>query len=115
MSETITWSPLCGETEFAELLNGLAVDFAPRLFAVVHEYRDRADGWIAAWGMAFPQHADVISVDGGLRLRLAEPDGAVRVFTSEAADVTARLVWLPAFNPRLEEPVESYDEDPLDE
>ncbi|MEU5690724.1 hypothetical protein [Actinosynnema sp. NPDC020468] len=101
--DTTTLEPLCGEEEFAEILNGMVVDFAPRLFAVVQEYGDRLNGWFAAWGMAFPGHAEVVAVDGGLRMRVQDAESALRVFTAADDDVSARIVWLPAVNSRLEQ------------
>jgi hypothetical protein len=39
---------LGSEAEFAELVTELVADIAPRLFAVVEECGERADGWIVA-------------------------------------------------------------------
>ena len=88
-----TLAPLCGEAEFAELVNELVAEDAPKLFAVLQEYGERADGRIAAWGMAFPDHADVVGVDHGLHLRLQSPGGATRAFRRRP-HVSARIVWL---------------------
>ena len=44
-----TLAPLCHEAEFAQEINELVADEAPRLFAVVQEYGERADGRVAAW------------------------------------------------------------------
>ncbi|WP_424184047.1 hypothetical protein ACOBQX_19140 [Actinokineospora sp. G85] len=87
--------PLCGEAKFAASLEGMVADFAPRLFAVVQEYGDRIDGRIAAWGMAFDGRADVVSVNGGLRMGLTAPEDALRSF-AVGSHIKARLVW---FNP----------------
>lgn len=75
-------SPLCGEHQFAEILRGMVADNAPELFAVVQEYGNRVDARIAAWGMAFPDRAEVVALEGGLRLRLRlrHPDEAMGHF-----------------------------------
>ncbi|MGH8571749.1 MAG: hypothetical protein ACREX8_04120 [Gammaproteobacteria bacterium] len=58
-------------------------------------YGERADGWIAAWGMTFDDRTEVIAVDGGLRMNLKAPEHALRAFTW-GDHVTARLVWVTA-------------------
>jgi hypothetical protein len=88
-----TLTPLCDEAEFAQEIAELVADEAPRLFAVVQEYGERADGWIAAWGMAFENCAKVVGVDRGLHLNLRSPERAVRAF-SHGPHITARLVWI---------------------
>ena len=80
-----TLAPLCDEVEFAELVDELVAEDAPRLFAVLQEYGERADGRIAAWGMAFPDHADVVGVDHG--------------FTSAAAITRRRNAGVPPPSP----------------
>lgn len=91
-----TLTPLCDEAEFIELVDELVDDEAPRLFAVVQEYGERVDGRIAAWGMAFEDHAEVIGVDHGVHVRLRSPERAARAFRRRP-HITARLVW---FNPK---------------
>ncbi|WP_235079375.1 hypothetical protein [Amycolatopsis orientalis] len=86
-------TPLCDEPEFAEILEELVADEAPRIFAVVQEYGERVDGRIAAWGMAFADHAEVVSVTRGLRMSLQAPENALRMFKF-GSHVRARLVWL---------------------
>jgi hypothetical protein len=86
---------LCGELEFTAILESMVADEAPRLFAVVQEYGERVDGRIAAWGMAFTDHAEVVAVTRGLRMNLREPENALSKFTI-GSHIRARLVW---FNP----------------
>ncbi|MGH3696170.1 MAG: hypothetical protein ACRDRX_19615 [Pseudonocardiaceae bacterium] len=86
-------SPLGSEEEFTAILDCLVADFAPRLFAVVQEYGDRVDARIAAWGIAFTDRADVISVDGTLRMHLQAPREALCCF-GWGSHVTPRLVWV---------------------
>ncbi|MGH3686178.1 MAG: hypothetical protein ACRDRU_05645 [Pseudonocardiaceae bacterium] len=101
-----TLAPLCDEAEFAQEVAELVAEEAPRLFAVVQEYGERADGRIAAWGMAFEDHAKVCAVDRPLHLSLRAPERAVRAF-SHSPHITARLVWVnPAAltQPEADEP-----------
>jgi hypothetical protein len=37
---------------------------APRIFAVVQEWGERVDARIAAWGLSFEDHAELLGVDG---------------------------------------------------
>lgn len=92
-ADPATLTPLCDEAEFAQEIAELVADEAPRLFAVVQEYGERADGWIAAWGMAFENCAKVFGVDRGLYLSLRSPERAVRAF-SHGPHITAHLVWV---------------------
>ncbi|WP_244515211.1 hypothetical protein [Actinopolyspora xinjiangensis] len=84
--------PLCGESEFAELMSGMVTDTAPRVFAVVREYGERVDAHVAAWGMVFEDHAEVVSVDGTVRMRVSEPERAARRF-GFGSHIRARVVW----------------------
>ena len=88
------WSltPLCGEAEFSEEVAQMVAEEAPRLFAVVQEYGERADGRIAAWGMAFQDHIKVVKVDGATTSPLS-PELAARCF-SHRPHITARVVWV---------------------
>ncbi|HEU0127455.1 MAG TPA: hypothetical protein VFQ48_02460 [Pseudonocardiaceae bacterium] len=88
-----TLAPLCSEAEFTEEMGELVADEAPRLFAVVQEYGTRVDGRIAAWGMAFEDHAEVVAVNGGLRLSLGSPERATRLFARRPS-ITATVVWV---------------------
>jgi hypothetical protein len=69
----------------------MVADEAPRLFAVVQEYGERVDARIAAWGMAFEDHADLTG--GGTWMSTRSPETAVRRFT-RGSDVHARLIWV---------------------
>jgi hypothetical protein len=90
-----TWprTPLCDEAEFAELVDEMVADEAPRLFAVVQEYGERVDGRIAAWGMAFDDHAEIINVDDGTSVSLSSPERAAHGF-NHRPNITARVVWV---------------------
>lgn len=82
--------PLCGEEEFAEEVRGLVADEAPQVFALVEEYGERLHGWIAAWGMAFDDHVEVVSVNGALRMTFDSIADVQRRFSRHRK---IRLVW----------------------
>jgi hypothetical protein len=84
-------SPLCDETEFAADLQLMVSEEAPRLFAVIQEYGDRVDARIAAWGMAFPDHADLTT--RGSWMSTESPERALHRF-NRAPHVRARLIWV---------------------
>lgn len=86
-------APLCDEAEFAELVDEMVTDEAPRLFAVVEEFGERMDGQIAGWGMAFEDYATVTCDGGRSLLSVRSPERACWLL-SRAPDVTARLVWV---------------------
>jgi hypothetical protein len=86
-------APLCAEAEFSELVDELVAEDAPRLFAVLQEYGDRADGRIAAWDMAFEDYVDVVGVDRGSHVRVPTPERATRRYRRRP-HVTARVVWV---------------------
>ncbi|GAA1338962.1 hypothetical protein [Saccharothrix algeriensis] len=69
---------------------------APRLFAVVQQ--DDEEDWIAAWGMAFEDRAEVASTAGDLRMLTTSPEGALRYF-EEGEDVRTSLVWVNPAEP----------------
>ncbi|MGW6507456.1 hypothetical protein ACWGCP_07860 [Streptomyces niveus] len=83
--------------DFAREVYELVRDTAPRLFAVVEEYRagtEEADAFVVAWGLAYADDsAEVISVEGHRRWQLADAGHIVRYF-GRAEDLSARLVWL---------------------
>ncbi len=82
----------CEQEEFDQILRSIVADHAPRIFAVWQVYRERVDGRIAGWGMAFDDHAYLVSVDRTLRMSLNHPEEALLGF-HRGDDVRARLVW----------------------
>lgn len=60
------------------------------------------DGRIAAWGLAFDDHAEVVSVERTRRMSLQAPENALRLFKF-GSHIRARLVW---FNPDAATPAE---------
>lgn len=91
--------PPLTKAELDTLADELVYDTAPRLFAVVQSYEpgdgrsDDADAWVAAWGMAFEGHAEIVSLGGGTRMRVCSLDRAVRRF-GRGVDLSARVVWV---------------------
>lgn len=102
MSDVDGLKPLCGEVEFAALLDTMVVTSAPRVFAVVQEFGERLDGWVAAWGFAFDDRAEIFAIDDHSRLSLEKPENALHLFSSGRHQVRARLVWLPDVGERVE-------------
>ncbi|MGH3907817.1 MAG: hypothetical protein ACRDTE_27100 [Pseudonocardiaceae bacterium] len=98
-------APLGDEPEFAAIVESTVADEAPRLFAIIQEYGERVDGRIAAWGMAFDDHAEVVSVAHGMRGSLRAPEDALRLFHL-GSHIRARLVW---FNPDAATPPEDAE------
>ncbi len=94
------------EPEFAAIVESTVADEAPRVFAIVQEYGERVDGRIAAWGMAFDDHAEVVAVAHGMRGSLRTPEDALRLF-NRGSHIRARLVW---FNPDAVTPPADDDE-----
>ncbi|MEU4740525.1 hypothetical protein AB0G02_08650 [Actinosynnema sp. NPDC023658] len=95
MNEVDDLEPLCGETEFAELLDTMVTTAPPRVFAVVQEFGERLDAWVAAWGFAFEDRAEVFAVDDRSRMSLGKPENALHLFSSKRHQLRARLVFLP--------------------
>lgn len=98
--------PLCDEPRFAEIVERMVADSAPRVFAVVQEYGQRVDARIAAWGMAFDDRAEVVSVERGMRMSLQTAEHAVQGF-AWGSHIHPRLVW---FNPQAATPLEDEDD-----
>lgn len=90
--------PLCDEPEFTALIEGMVADEAPRVFAVVQEYGCRVDARIAAWGMAFTDHAEVVSEDRQQRLSLPGAHSACRP-NHFGSHIRASIVWAPGAAP----------------
>jgi hypothetical protein len=85
--------PLGTEEDFAQLVAELVTNEAPRLFALVEEHGERADGWVIAWGMAFDDHAAVVGIACGLRGSFSSAQRARWAFSRRAK---VRLVWADA-------------------
>lgn len=83
--------------DFAREVHELVRDTAPRLFAVVEEYRAgtrEADAFVVAWGIAYDDGAaEAVAVEGNRRWSLAAAEHVVRYF-GRAEDLSVRLVWV---------------------
>ncbi|MGH3771602.1 MAG: hypothetical protein ACRDRW_09440 [Pseudonocardiaceae bacterium] len=88
-----TLPPLCDEATFAALVDELVANEAPRLFALVAEFGERVNGEIAAWGMAFEDHVEIVSVEDGSSINLSSLELATHIF-SHHPTITARVVWV---------------------
>ncbi|MFF7652641.1 hypothetical protein ACFZCY_22970 [Streptomyces sp. NPDC007983] len=85
--------------DFDQELRDLALDQAPRVFAVAVQYEVEPgglDGEIAAWGLAYEDgSAHVVTANGQHRLSLTSPERATLWFGREKG-ITARIVWFAA-------------------
>jgi hypothetical protein len=84
--------PLCDKEEFAELIQEMVDDEAPRLFAIVQEYGDRVDAHVACWGMCFADHAVAVDTNGRTMI-MRSAESAMRLLRGGPYD-TPRLCWL---------------------
>ncbi|MFD8590076.1 hypothetical protein ACFV1B_11115 [Streptomyces sp. NPDC059637] len=82
----------CTAEEFKALLEDLVEDTAPRLFALVEEEGDRADGWVLGWGMAFEDRATVLRADGRAVHHHRSAESAHRFFSRFGK---VHLMWCP--------------------
>lgn len=79
---------------FERLMEAIVRDYAPRRFAVVQELRDRADGRVAAWGLATDDDTfDLIDTETGHHITLHDLDVALRLYT-QLPDIDARVQWI---------------------
>ena len=94
--------PMGTKEEFDAIIEGTVAAYAPRMFAVVLEYGDRVDFQIAAWGMAFEDHSDLIDNNSNvIRTGLQSPELALRGY--QIGDrVRPHLVWV---NPNARNPL----------
>lgn len=83
---------MCGEEQFATVLRSMVAVNTPSVFAVIEELGERVDARIAAWGLDFGDHAEVVTVDFGTRMGLSSPDDALLVFRG-GHRTRPRLVW----------------------
>jgi hypothetical protein len=84
--------------ELDELIDEMVSAEAPRLFAVVQVHATRLDGRVAAWGLAFEDHAEIVGADANTRISVVSPEHAIRRF-GRSPDGTTRLVWVDATAP----------------
>lgn len=82
---------------FTALLQEVAREEAPRMFAIVEEYGEREDARVAGYGLAYAERAEVDSVEGDFRLSSENPESARALFEISSGDDAVRrvhVVWL---------------------
>lgn len=84
--------PLCDETEFADLIQEMVADEAPRLFAIVQEYGERVDARVAGWGMWFGNRAVAFDLTGRTMI-MRSMASTMRLFR-RAPHINPRLCWI---------------------
>lgn len=85
-------SGLIAPEQYDRLVTEMINDERPHLFAVLREYGERVDTEIAGWGMAWPDHVEVV-LGGGARLQSSSPE-RVKKFVRLGHDCEVRIVWL---------------------
>ncbi|RKT55407.1 hypothetical protein [Saccharothrix australiensis] len=78
-------------------LQNLAVDSAPRVFAIGFEYDEPDEVGITAWGIAFHDHTQAFSTDGTHQVLTDQPHQALHHFAE--ADATMHLFWADPLRP----------------
>jgi hypothetical protein len=79
------------------LLNEVAREEAPRLFALVEEYGHGEDVRVAGYGLAYADRADVNSVEGDFQLHSESAESARTLFEISSRSAGVRqihVVWL---------------------
>ncbi|MFD1151643.1 hypothetical protein [Saccharothrix hoggarensis] len=82
---------------FTALAREVALEEAPRLFAIVEEYGEAEDARVAGYGLAFEDRAEANSVEGGFHLVSESADSARTLFEITSRSTGRRrvhLVWL---------------------
>ncbi|MEU4801312.1 hypothetical protein [Actinosynnema sp. NPDC023587] len=96
MTDQPDTEPQWTEAGFHRFLHGLAHEHAPRLFAIANEYGTRHDAEIAAYGLVFPDHVEVVTIEGDFRTLTDTAENALGTFTRMATieGTKAHLLWL---------------------
>lgn len=93
-------SSLGDEKTFARQIGQLVENEAPLRFALVEEIGERKDAVIVAWGIAFDDHAEVVSAAyDGIRAFFSSAERA-RQRLSNHEKIKVRLVWIDRPHPR---------------
>lgn len=78
-------SPIGDEELFTTQINMMVAEDAPRLFALCEEIGDRVDAVMIALGIAFENHAEVVSATrNGMRGVFGSPNAPAHSFRSTA-------------------------------
>jgi hypothetical protein len=87
-------SSLGDEESFSRQVIEMVANEAPRRFSLVEEIGERQDAVIVAWGIAFSDHAEVVSAaHDGTRAIFSSAEHARRRLSSREK-IKIRLVWL---------------------
>jgi hypothetical protein len=87
-------SSMGDEKSFAEQVEALVAAETPRLFALVGEVEERKDAMIMVWGIAFAEHAEVVSAaHDGVRGVFNSAERACELLSAKGK-VKVRLVWV---------------------
>ncbi|MFE2754794.1 hypothetical protein ACFXGA_22610 [Actinosynnema sp. NPDC059335] len=82
---------------FTALLHEVALEGAPRPFAVVEEYGDREDVRVAGYGLAYDTHVQANSVEGDFPLKSEDVERVRTLFEISSRSSGVRrvhVVWL---------------------
>lgn len=85
------------DTVVAALVREVAMEDAPRPFAIVEEYGEGEDARAAGYGFAHDDHADVTSVEGDFHLSAESAENARALFEISSRSTGVRrvhVVWL---------------------
>ncbi|MFD0203847.1 MULTISPECIES: hypothetical protein [Saccharothrix] len=85
---------LTEQEQYEEFVTDLVAEGKPRLFAVLREFGVHQDAEVAAWGMAWDGHVELVSRGGASRMSSESAERALRLFGGGGEDVSARLVWV---------------------
>lgn len=97
-------SPIGDEELFTTEINTMVAEDAPRLFALCEEIGQRADAVTIAWGMAFNDHAEVVSAThNGVHGVFGSAQRA-RKWLSAHDKTTVRLVWVDQTQEQITKP-----------
>jgi hypothetical protein len=93
---------LGNEKTFTRLVRQMVEHEAPRRFALVEEIGERKDAEIIAWGIAFDDHAEVVSAaHDGVRAIFSSAERAQQRLSNHEK-IKVRLVWID--DQRLDQP-----------
>jgi hypothetical protein len=88
---------LWNREEFASVMRDLAMEEAPRRFALVEEYGEAEDARVAGYGLAYTDRAEVNTVEGGFHLNSQSVESARTLFQISSRSTGVRrvhVVWL---------------------
>jgi len=84
--------PACGPEQYEVLVAEIVAESRPRLFAVFRDIGERVDGEVAAWGLDFGDHVQIVGCDGVPRTPWRSAEAALGS-CGRGRGVTARVVW----------------------